>query len=131
MAIVLGAMAWVLFIARTLFDLATLAVISTVRTLSYLWAVTVRRAGDNTELCPAFEPQYLWMGEQMQYDGVRPHCGHGHGHAGLCGRWKPTSRADMEHILGPENFARWAKHVDLKTASPQKRLMRHDQRRTT
>ncbi|MFJ3097952.1 hypothetical protein [Streptomyces hydrogenans] len=118
MAIVFGAVVWVLFIARTLFDLATLAVISTVRTLSHLWAVTIRRAGDPTEPCPEFEPRYIWMHEQMQYDGVRRHCGHGHGHAGLCGRWKPTSRADMERILGPKAFATWAKHVDLKTAFP-------------
>lgn len=115
-AIVFGVIAWVLFIARTLFDLATLAVIGTVRRVSRLWAVVTRRVGDAAELCPRSEPDYEWMHEQFRISGVRRHCGYGKNHAGLCGRWQLTSRTDMERILGPEGFAKWAKHVDVEGA---------------
>lgn len=115
-AIVFGVIAWVLFIARTLFDGATLVVIETVRRASRLWAVVTRHVGDEAELCPRFEPDYAWMHEQFRVSGVRRHCGHGKNHAGLCGRWQQTSRADMERILGPEDFAKWAEHVDVERA---------------
>ncbi|MFF3359263.1 hypothetical protein ACFYWN_43335 [Streptomyces sp. NPDC002917] len=116
MAIVFGVIVWALFIARTLFNLATLTVIGTVRRVSHLWAAITRRTGDETELCPKFEPDYEWMHEQFRIAGVRRHCGYGKGHGGFCGRWQQTSRTDMERILGPEGFAKWAKHVNVERA---------------
>ncbi|MFD3382258.1 MULTISPECIES: hypothetical protein [unclassified Streptomyces] len=116
MAIVIGIIVWILFVARTLFDVATLAAIGVVRRVSRLWALATRRTGDEGELCPTFEPEHGWMHEQFRTDGVRRHCGYGRGHAGLCGHWQQTSQVDMERILGPEGFAKWAEHVDVERA---------------